>query len=131
MMKRVMSAPVGASRASQQQPGHSSSGAGSIGTAAFHPRSPNVALDPVRRILFCICFLSILFICLFLCSSNPEAARAAAAALVPASTAKYPVPLKVFATGRGQEGGQAVVADFHSCTKAPQAFFTSVESLPL
>ncbi len=47
MMKRVMSAPVGASRATQQQSGNANSGA-SIGTAAFHPRSPNVALDPVR-----------------------------------------------------------------------------------
>jgi hypothetical protein len=59
MMKRVMSAPVGALRASQQQLGHTSNGAGGIGTAAFHPRSPNVALDPVRRIIFCVCFMSI------------------------------------------------------------------------
>ena len=48
-MKRVMSAPVGASRASQQQVNTASSAAVAIGTAAFHPRSPNVALDPVRH----------------------------------------------------------------------------------
>ena len=47
-MKRVMSAPVGALRASQQQIGPANSSAGAIGTAAYHPRSPNVALDPVR-----------------------------------------------------------------------------------
>lgn len=57
MMKRVMSAPVGASRATQQQSGNSNSGA-SIGTAAFHPRSPNVALDPVRHVMP---FLSVAF----------------------------------------------------------------------
>jgi hypothetical protein len=50
-MKRVMSAPVGASRASQQQVSTSSSSAVAIGTAAYHPRSPNVALDPVRYVL--------------------------------------------------------------------------------
>ena len=49
-MKRVMSAPVGAVRASQQQVSTSSSGAAAIGTAAYHPRSPNVALDPVRHV---------------------------------------------------------------------------------
>jgi hypothetical protein len=54
MMKRVMSAPVGASRATQQQSGNANSGA-SIGTAAFHPRSPNVALDPVRHTMLSFC----------------------------------------------------------------------------
>jgi hypothetical protein len=55
MMKRVMSAPVGASRAPQQQQqlasasasASTSSSANHIGTAAFFPRSSNVALDPV------------------------------------------------------------------------------------
>lgn len=65
-MKRVMSAPVGASRASQQQVSTSSSSAVAIGTAAYHPRSPNVALDPVRYVQpssFCV-------VCCFLLSNN-------------------------------------------------------------
>jgi hypothetical protein len=64
MMKRVMSAPVGASRATQQQQSGNTNSGASIGTAAFHPRSPNVALDPVRPV---IPFLSVVF-CLGLTS---------------------------------------------------------------
>lgn len=60
-MKRVMSAPVGASRASQQQLGSSSGGAGTIGTAAYHPRSTNVALDPVCRYLLFSCCPCLIF----------------------------------------------------------------------
>ena len=45
-MKRVMSAPVGASRVPQQQLASVSSST-NIGTAAFSPRSSNVALDAV------------------------------------------------------------------------------------
>ena len=83
-MKRVMSAPVGASRASQQQLGSSSGGAGAIGTAAYHPRSTNVALDPVCRYLLfsrCSCLIfypsSNLFFLNVFVSSNKEALAAA------------------------------------------------------
>jgi hypothetical protein len=112
MMKRVMSAPVGASRFSQQQPGHVSSGAAAIGTAAFHPRSPNVALDQVRRIICCRFLLARFTLASNAFgsnSSNLEGARAAAAATWPAFTAKFPARLKVLASDQGLGVGQAAL----------------------
>jgi hypothetical protein len=124
-MKRVMSAPVGASRASQQQLGSSSGGAGTIGTAAYHPRSTNVALDPVCRYLLfsrCPCLIfyrssNFFFLNVFV-SSNKEALAAALQGELPAFTAKYPVRPKAFVTDRVWEGGRAVqgvVADASEC----------------
>jgi hypothetical protein len=125
-MKRVMSAPVGALRASQQQIGPANSSAGAIGTAAYHPRSPNVALDPVRcppsppppplpplslsRECAHFSFLSLQanVFCLFV-SSNQEGALEAGGQ--PAFTAKFPDRRKAFATGRVWEAAQGVAAD--------------------